>query len=51
MKGVVFNLLERVIADDDEAWDEILDAAGSSGAYTSVGTYELEARRAANRYG
>lgn len=44
MKGVVFNLLEQVVSAEagEETWDDILDAAGSSGAYTAVGTYELE---------
>jgi hypothetical protein len=44
MKGVVFNLLEQVVTAEvgEEAWDDILDAAGSSGAYTAVGTYELD---------
>ena len=42
MKGIVFNLLEQVITDEigEDAWDEILDSAGSEGAYTAVGTYE-----------
>src|SRR5438874_524257 len=44
MKGVVFNLLEQVITGElgDDAWDDVLDASGSDGAYTSVGTYEHE---------
>jgi hypothetical protein len=42
MKGVVFNLLEQVVTDDlgADAWDDVLEAAGSDGAYTAVGTYE-----------
>lgn len=47
MKGVVFNLLETVVteAHGAETWDDLLDAAGASGAYTSLGNYcdaELE---------
>lgn len=42
MKGVVFNLLEQVVTDDlgADAWDDVLEAAGSDGVYTAVGTYE-----------
>lgn len=41
MKGIVFNLLERVTADahGEAAWDDILAAAGLDGAYTSLGSY------------
>lgn len=52
MKGVVFNLLESVVsgAHGADAWDDLLDAAKVSGAYTSLGNYddaELEALVAA----
>jgi hypothetical protein len=42
MKGVVFNLLEVVVtrAHGADTWDDLLDAAGASGAYTSLGNYE-----------
>jgi hypothetical protein len=41
MKGVVFNLLAEVVRRDlgEDAWDDLLDAAGASGAYTSLGNY------------
>lgn len=41
MKGVVFNLLEEVVTRDygDDAWDQVLEAAGLDGAYTSLGGY------------
>jgi hypothetical protein len=41
MKGIVFNVLEEVVvANHGEAvWDDLLDAAGSSGVYTSLGSY------------
>lgn len=44
MKGVVFNVLEEVVvANHGEAmWDDLLDAAGSNGAYTSLGSYPDE---------
>jgi hypothetical protein len=52
MKGVVFNLLEAVVTAEHGAavWDDLLDAAGVSGAYTSLGNYddaEIEALAAA----
>ena len=52
MKGVVFNLLESAVsaAHGADAWDDLLDAASLSGAYTSLGNYddaELEALLAA----
>lgn len=48
MKGVIFNLAEQVVSDGfgADAWDDILDAAGLEGAYTSLGSYpdsDLEA--------
>jgi hypothetical protein len=41
MKGVVFNLLEDVVtrAHGADVWDDLVDAAGVSGAYTSLGSY------------
>lgn len=41
MKGIVFNLLEEVVTKEygDETWDRLLDEAGLSGAYTSLGSY------------
>lgn len=44
MKGIVFNLLADLVRRDfgDDAWDDLLDAASASGAYTSLGTYEDE---------
>lgn len=41
MKGVVFNLLEDAVCErhGDDAWDDLLDAAEVSGAYTSLGSY------------
>lgn len=42
MKGIVFNLLESVVTDahGPDAWDDLLDAAGLDGAYTSLGNYD-----------
>lgn len=44
MKGVVFNLFEDAVSAefDPETWEALLDGAGVSGAYTSVGTYPHE---------
>ncbi|MGB6451748.1 MAG: heme NO-binding domain-containing protein [Steroidobacteraceae bacterium] len=41
MKGIVFNLLEGVIIAQhgEAAWDGVLAAIGSPGAYTSLGNY------------
>lgn len=41
MKGIVFNLLEEVVCahHGEEAWDDLLDEAGVSGSYTSLGSY------------
>jgi hypothetical protein len=57
MKGIVFNLLEEVIRRDrgEEAWDDLLRAAGMDGAFTSLGNYPDAAlddlvRTAAVRY-
>lgn len=42
MKGIVFNLLEEVVTAEkgEAAWDELLEAAGLEGAYTSLGNYD-----------
>lgn len=44
MKGVIFNLLEQVVAAEhgEQTWDTLLDAAGLEGVYTAVGTYPDE---------
>src|SRR5690348_16846169 len=47
MKGIIFNLLEDVVIRryGEAAWEKLLDQAGVSGAYTSLGSYpdgELE---------
>ena len=41
MKGVVFNLLEELVTRDhgESTWDDLLEAAGLEGAYTSLGSY------------
>jgi hypothetical protein len=41
MKGIVFNLLEETVAAEygAAAWDELLAATGTDGAYTSLGSY------------
>jgi Haem-NO-binding len=41
MKGVIFNVVEETVRAEhgEDAWDSLLDAAGLSGAYTSLGTY------------
>lgn len=42
MKGVVFNMLERLVVRDhgEDTWDDLLDAASLDGAYTSLGSYD-----------
>ena len=42
MKGIVFNLLAEAVAQKFgvDAWDDLLDAAGLEGAYTSLGSYD-----------
>ena len=44
MKGIVFNLLEQLVARDygEDTWDALLDAGGLGGAYTSLGSYPDE---------
>jgi Haem-NO-binding len=41
MKGIIFNLLEEVVTThiDEKTWDGILDDAGASGVYTTLGNY------------
>lgn len=41
MKGIVFNLLEEAVIRQygEETWDDLLEAAGLDGAYTSLGSY------------
>ena len=42
MKGIIFHLLEDVVVDTygEATWDELLDAAGLDGVYTSLGSYD-----------
>lgn len=44
MKGIVFNLLETLVVRDfgDETWESLIESAGVSGAYTSLGSYPDE---------
>lgn len=44
MKGIIFNLLEQVVAREfgEQTWESLLDTAGVTGAYTSVGSYPHE---------
>jgi hypothetical protein len=44
MKGIMFNLLERIVTAEHGAdtWDDILDGAELKGAYTSLGDYPDE---------
>jgi hypothetical protein len=44
VKGVVFNLLERLVARDygEDTWDALLDASSLDGVYTSLGSYPDE---------
>lgn len=41
MKGIVFNLLEEAVveAHGADAWEDVLEDVGASGAYTSLGNY------------
>jgi len=41
VKGIVFNLLEEAVSSayGEATWDQLLDAAGLDGAYTSLGSY------------
>jgi hypothetical protein len=42
VRGIIFNLLEEVVATEhgEDTWDDLLDAAGVSGVYTSLGSYD-----------
>lgn len=42
MKGLLFNVVEAVVTDvaGADAWDDVLDAAGVAGVYTSLGDYD-----------
>jgi hypothetical protein len=44
VKGVVFNLLEQLVARDfgEDTWDTLLDESGLDGVYTSLGSYPDE---------
>lgn len=44
MKGIIFNLVEEVVRSryGEDTWDDLLDAAGLDGAYTSLGSYDDE---------
>jgi hypothetical protein len=44
MKGIIFNLVGEVVVANfgEDAWDDILDAAGLEGSYTSLGSYPDE---------
>ena len=44
MKGVVFNLLEEAVVREFgiDTWEALLDSAGLTGAYTSLGNYSDE---------
>lgn len=44
MKGIVFNLLEKVVTDahGEAAWETLLDQTRLKGAYTSLGNYPDE---------
>jgi hypothetical protein len=44
VKGVVFNLLEQLVARDfgEDTWDSLLEASRLDGVYTSLGNYPDE---------
>lgn len=44
MKGIIFNLLEEVVADEygEDTWDDVLARADVDGAFTSLGSYSDE---------
>lgn len=44
MKGILFNLAEEVVAEayGPEVWEQMLDASGLEGVYTSLGNYPDE---------
>jgi hypothetical protein len=41
VKGIIFNLAEEVVVREhgDDGWDAVLEGAGVSGSYTSLGSY------------
>lgn len=41
MKGIIFNILEEALTAEfgPDAWNDLVDAAGVQGAYTSLGSY------------
>ncbi|MDH4074803.1 MAG: heme NO-binding domain-containing protein [Acidimicrobiia bacterium] len=41
MKGVIFNVVEEVVTDlwSDDLWDQVIEGAGVTGAYTALGDY------------
>ncbi|GAA1913281.1 heme NO-binding domain-containing protein [Nocardioides marmoribigeumensis] len=48
MKGIIFNLVEEAVTarHGEDAWDQVLDRAGVTGAYTSLELYPDEELRA-----
>lgn len=44
MKGVIFNLFEEVVhrCHGEDVWDSLLESAGLTGSYTSLGSYPDE---------
>ena len=44
MKGIIFNLLEEIVTEEHgpDTWDDLLEAAGLDGSYTSLGSYPDE---------
>lgn len=44
MKGIIFNILEEAVTNEHgvDTWDDLLDAAGVDGAFTSLGSYPDE---------
>ena len=41
MKGILFNVVEDVVTEamSEDAWDDVVDAAGVDGSYTSLADY------------
>ena len=41
MKGVIFNVVEDVVTEalSADAWDDVVERSGATGAYTSLGSY------------
>lgn len=44
MKGIIFNAVEDAVTTlySEDTWDDLLDAAGIEGTYTSLGNYDDE---------